>query len=192
LNKIRQVGRPQIADAKWLSSIGFSSPKATTLLGILKAIGLTDNSGRPTERWLAYRDNLNGKKALAVGVHEAYADLFSTYSDACNRSENELKSFFESRTSAGPDPIAKMVLTFRTLCAQSDFGETQAQQGSDNGSAALVSGDTESGQGAPFQIARGTSAGVTVNINIQLALPETTDETVYDNFFSAMKKHLLS
>lgn len=33
---------------------------------------------------------------------------------------------------------------------------------------------------------------VTLNINIQLTIPDTDDEKVYENFFKAMKKHLLS
>jgi hypothetical protein len=32
---------------------------------------------------------------------------------------------------------------------------------------------------------------VTLNINIQLTIPDTDDEKVYENFFKAMKKHLL-
>jgi len=33
---------------------------------------------------------------------------------------------------------------------------------------------------------------VSLNINIQLTIPETENEKVYENFFKAMKKHLLS
>ena len=33
---------------------------------------------------------------------------------------------------------------------------------------------------------------VTLNINVQLTIPDTDDEKVYENFFKAMKKHLLS
>ncbi len=33
---------------------------------------------------------------------------------------------------------------------------------------------------------------VVININIQLTVPETTDEEVYEKFFSAMKRNLLS
>jgi len=33
---------------------------------------------------------------------------------------------------------------------------------------------------------------VTININIQLQLPATEDVTIYDNLFSALKKHLFS
>ncbi len=41
-------------------------------------------------------------------------------------------------------------------------------------------------------ITRTLATGVTLNINIQLTVPDTTDEKVYDNFFAALKKHLLS
>ena len=36
------------------------------------------------------------------------------------------------------------------------------------------------------------ASNVTLNINIQLTIPETENETVYENFFKAMKKNLLS
>jgi len=32
---------------------------------------------------------------------------------------------------------------------------------------------------------------MTVNINVQLTLPETTDENLYDRFFAAFRKHLV-
>lgn len=45
---------------------------------------------------------------------------------------------------------------------------------------------------APIKIIQDLGKGITININIQLTLPETTDENVYDRLFSSMKKHLLS
>jgi hypothetical protein len=36
------------------------------------------------------------------------------------------------------------------------------------------------------------TAGSTINITIQLTLPETTDESVYEKSFAAMNKHLLA
>jgi hypothetical protein len=36
-----------------------------------------------------------------------------------------------------------------------------------------------------------TGGGVTININVQLTLPETKDEKVFDAFFSAMRRHLI-
>ena len=36
------------------------------------------------------------------------------------------------------------------------------------------------------------TTGMTVNINIQLQIPATDKAEIYDSFFAAMKKHLLS
>lgn len=42
------------------------------------------------------------------------------------------------------------------------------------------------------QLTRNLGNNVTLNINIQLTIPETENEKVYENFFEAMKRHLLS
>lgn len=42
------------------------------------------------------------------------------------------------------------------------------------------------------QITSNLGSSVTLNINIQLTIPETENEKVYESFFEAMKKHLLS
>lgn len=42
------------------------------------------------------------------------------------------------------------------------------------------------------QITSNLGSNVTLNINIQLTIPETENEKVYESFFEAMKKHLLS
>ena len=36
------------------------------------------------------------------------------------------------------------------------------------------------------------SPGVTVNINVQLTLPENADAKTFDQFFKAMREHLLN
>lgn len=42
------------------------------------------------------------------------------------------------------------------------------------------------------QITSDLNSNVVLNINIQLTIPETENEKVYESFFEAMKKHLLS
>ena len=37
-----------------------------------------------------------------------------------------------------------------------------------------------------------SSPQLILNVNIQLAVPETTDEDVYDKFFAALKRNLMS
>ena len=44
---------------------------------------------------------------------------------------------------------------------------------------------------APKEVGVTPPGGLTVNINLQLQLPATDDASVYDNLFSALRKHLL-
>jgi hypothetical protein len=39
--------------------------------------------------------------------------------------------------------------------------------------------------------ARTLGAGLTINVNVQLTLPETTDGSVYEKLFAATREHLL-
>jgi Family of unknown function (DUF5343) len=45
LDKIRTVGVPSKVGTPWLKTIGFTSSNDTSLIGVLKFIGLTDQSG---------------------------------------------------------------------------------------------------------------------------------------------------
>ena len=43
-----------------------------------------------------------------------------------------------------------------------------------------------------IQIGKTQRSGMTININIQLTLPEGSDSETFEAFFKAMNKHLLS
>ena len=47
LEKIRAVGVPQKVTVSWLKTIGFTSSNDKTLIGVIKFVGLTDQSGVP-------------------------------------------------------------------------------------------------------------------------------------------------
>jgi hypothetical protein len=180
LAKIREVGVPSTKVTRdWLRSIGFRSSNDPSLISVLRQIGFLDNSGLPTEVWKQYR-GANYKSVLGQAIPTGYAELYATYPDAHNRSGQELESFFSTHTSAGKQAVEKMVSTFKTLCQNADFGAAEAGVLAQPVARTSVVREPQG------------SAGVTININVELTLPETTDETVYDNFFKAMKKHLIA
>jgi len=186
-DKLTKTGIPQKATPKWLKGIGFTSSNDGTLLRILTFIGFTDSSGIPTDEWKQFRGS-HGKQVLARCIKTAYAELFSTYPTANDRSRSELESFFSIHSSAGKPTIGKTVSTFQKLCELADFDAT-----TDQGKAAATAeqAEDEADIGDLMTAASKSYKGFTVNINIQLTLPETTDAKAYDAFFSAMKKHLL-
>jgi hypothetical protein len=186
--RIQEVSKPETVDGKWLSSIGFTGSNDPRLVPVLKFIGFLDPSGKPTEKWLAYRDRNRAKQVLAEGIRDGYAGLFKIYPDANQRRDDELKNFFGARTGASARVIVLTTATFRSLCELADFrGATEEAVPEPSGTQV-----TEVDRLAQTRVtAQGLGGQITININVQLTLPDTTDETVYDRFFAALKKHLL-
>lgn len=187
LEKLREVGVPPKATQDWLKSIGFTSSNDRTLIPVLKQIGFVDSEGVPTKRWKAYRGK-DGPQVLADAIRTGYADLFATYPDAQTKPPADLDAFFKTHTDAGQQAIDKTVGTFRSLAGVADFSVAAgAAPAADEEAAPEVQGPTIASAPA---VAR--QQAVTVNINVQLVLPETTDEEVYRKFFAAMQEHLIS
>lgn len=121
---------------------------------------------------------------MASALKKAYADLFEIYRDACERDEKALKDFFTPTTDAGEQVVTRTVLTFKVLCSFADFkGVTSEEKGK---------GEEERGKAKGEEKGVQMPAGVTINLNIQLALPATEDAKVYENIFKALRDNLLA
>lgn len=193
LDKAQQVGKPDSVDKKWLTTVGLKGANDTTLLRVFKFIGFITSDGKPTDRWLAYRDRTKAREVLADGIREGYRELFQYYHDADRRNDEELKSFFSTRIPHGPAVISATITTFRNLCALADFSKAPDPAISGNGHEATpIAPQSQGTPDTAGTLVRGFGPGVTVNINIQLAVPETTDKTIYEAFFAALKKNLLA
>jgi hypothetical protein len=71
-DKIRTVGVPQKVTQAWLKTLGFTSSNDATLIGVLKFIGLIDQSGIPTTRWSSFRGATH-KVVLGEAIRQGYA-----------------------------------------------------------------------------------------------------------------------
>ena len=186
--KIQSVGKPSKVTVKYLESIGFKSKNDRYIIPILKALGFLDSSGTPTELWQHYRNKTEGPIILSQAVRAAYTGLFSTYPDANRKDDEALRNFFSSNSSVGDKTVALMVRTFKALCELADFEATTL---------ASISPPIQPGKPAPSAVHNAgasmpTSSGMTINVNIQLTLPETKDAAIYETIFTALKKHLLT
>jgi hypothetical protein len=156
------------------------------MLHILKFIGFADSSGAPTSLWSAYRGANHGQ-VLAGGIRDGYSAMFNTYGRAHELSKQDLSNFFSSKSTAGKQVISKTVTTFKALCELADFTEPSSAHLTQEREVYLQRVSTPT----MTEVVRQTDAGFTININIQLSLPETTDQSIYEKLFSAMKKYLL-
>jgi hypothetical protein len=194
LEHIQTAGVPsRKVTFQYVSSVGFKSTNDRAIITVLKAIGFLNKSGLATEVWRAYRNKSQSKRVLAAALRKAYPTLFATYPDANRKDTEALRNFFSSHSSVGEGALGYMVRTFKTMADMADFeslaepspeveveGEGQEQQ------------EEKGGAVVKHKVLSGTPNGMTVNINIQLQIPATDKADVYDSFFAAMKKHLLS
>jgi hypothetical protein len=192
--KIQTVGVPPKVTVKYIESLGFKSKNDRYIRGILKALGFVDSSGVPTKRWHNYRDTKLARGELAAAMREAYADLFSLYPDARRKDDEALRNFFTSNTTVGEGAVQMMVSTFKTLCRLGDFESSYAPGPEQPATVVPPAQLQPSDPATAVQLAEAatTSQGITVNLNIQLTLPETKDSSIYDTIFESLKKHLLS
>jgi hypothetical protein len=189
MEKIRSAGKPEKVTLKTIESLGFKSINDRALLPIIKGLGLVDGSGVPTARWSEFRSNY--KTALAAGIREHYAKLFALYPDAYQKDTEALNSFFSSHTSVAAGTLKFIISTFKALSSLADFtapgsttvGVSSAGASGEAGAPAIIT------QSKPIVSA---AAGWTVNINVQLTLPENADAKTFEQFFKAMKQHLLN
>jgi len=188
LQKIRAAGKPEKVTLKTIESLGFKSVNDRPLLPIIKALGLVDGSGVPTARWSEFRSNQNAR--LLQGSREHYAKLFALYPDAYQKDTEALNSFFSSHTSVSAGTLKFIISTFKTLCSLADFSKESTP-------IAVTSPAIAAQLGAPAIVAHSqpivsAGPGLTVNINVQLTLPENADATTFEQFFKAMRQHLLN
>jgi hypothetical protein len=192
--KIQSTGRPSKVTIKYIESLGFKSKSDRYLIGLLKSLGFTDSSGEPKDRWQAYRDKKQSKTELAAAIHETYSGLFSMYPDAHRKDDEALRNFFTSSTSVGEGAVGMMVSTFKALCQLADFESAYTPSPTLPTMPAVDAKPqaVETPTAMELTESTTTSQGITVNLNIQLTLPETKDSSVYDSIFESLKKHLLS
>ena len=191
LDHVQTAKVPTKVTYNYLEAAGFKSKNDRPLITIMKFIGFLDSSGATTVVWRSYRDPKRSKAVLAEAIRAGYSDLFAMYEDAFGKDNETLRSYFSSKTDVGKSTIDYIVLTFKTLCKYSDFEVTPVIAPTPKLSVPLSSPDEITPE-VKVTHTPTLTAGLTVNINVQLTLPATDDETVYDKLFSSLKNNLLS
>lgn len=194
LEKIPKTGVPtKEVDEKWLLAQGFTGANDKGLLSILKFLGLVDSKKEPTDAWTKVRNNM--QQELAGILLEKYGDLFSMYPTAPSVSADDLENFFRQTTTKSIVTVKRMVKNFQTLAVIANLNSRVNGSEVEEEREASPSVNTQSLATADPSVSRPLgsyqSQGLTVNLNIQLTLPESTNADLLEQLFSSMHKHLL-
>ena len=198
MNSILGARAPERFTNKFLEDLGYKSSNDRLILGVLKSLGLLNDTGEPTQRYYDFLDQTQSKKVIATGIQEAYEDLFNLKRDAQNMSQEEVKNKLKTLTqgSKGDKVIDSMARTFKTLCDYADWSEIPINSQVNSTSASKNNDISEKPdyvvQNSPKSVeSKPISNQLGLHYNIQIHLPETTNMAVYDAIFKSIKKHLM-
>jgi hypothetical protein len=181
---IQAAQAPARFTQKFLESLGFPNANDRQTINVLKSLGFLDDTGVPTRRYHEYLDQSQSGVILADGVREAYADLFRVNKSANDMStadvKNKMKTLSEGQFT--DRVLTQMSGTFSALTKLADF----AKAGERFENSAVAEDPEVQQQSAPTP--RATLNGLVYNINIHL--PESRDQAVYDALFRSLKEHL--
>ena len=187
INAVLTAKAPERFTYKFLEDLGFKSSNDRLYINLFKALGLLDESGAPTERYYRFLDQGIYKEVLAEGIMEAYEDLFNINVNAQTLSTDEVKNKLKTLTQGQKNEkvISLMAMTFSALCAVADWNVKEKKN--------KIQGESKKQELKPVEekiITSSKKEKLELHYDIQIHLPETRDEAVYDAIFSSMKKHL--
>lgn len=188
INSVVSARAPERFNNKFLENLNFKSSNDRLYIGVFKALGLIDESGVPTSRYFEFIDQTQTGKILAIGIQEAYEDLFNLRKDAQNLTVDEVKNKLKTLTQGQKteNVLGLMANTFKALCDEADWVE----QAPKRLEAPQPQVEDKTVQSMPIQEIQ-TKKELDLHYNIQIHLPETTNMAVYDAIFQSLKKHLM-
>jgi uncharacterized protein DUF5343 len=199
LTAIQSAQAPPKFNRTFLENLGFTSSGDRLVINMLKAVGLLSSDGTPTDRYFHFLDQTQAQQVLAEGIREAYSDLFQLNRDAQDMPKAELKGKIKTLTQGkvSDNVVEKMAITFQGLVKHADFNTPVPVNGDERGNRpADSSGDDGEDDKGHLQDPSGPHdvrgalpiAGLVYTINLQL--PESRDQAVYDALFKSLRAHL--
>jgi len=182
---------PEKFTQKFLYDLGFTGVNDRPFINVLKSLGFIDESGVPTQRYYDYLDEENSKSVLAIGIREAYGDLFAVNQKAYEITHEQVKGKLKSllQGKKGSVVLRKMAATFVTLCSLADFSgipKTMEKKKADTTPKQEKVIIKESSK-----LKADVSKELSLKYSINIELPNTRDQLVYDAIFRSIRENLL-
>lgn len=189
---------PERFSVKFLENLGFTSTNDRLFIGILKDLGFLNRDGTPQQRYFDFLDRSRSKQILADGIREAYADLFAINTKANEFSiqdaKNKLRTLYSGKKT--DLVIGNIAKTFRALCDVADFSgpaSIRQERPQTEGTEVEAPAERETLARHSPEDSIATSGKIKVSglqYHINIVLPETRDQAVFDAIFKSLRDHL--
>ncbi|MBP7556118.1 MAG: DUF5343 domain-containing protein [Chitinophagaceae bacterium] len=193
---IQEAQAPERFTVKFLEGLEFASTNDRTFIGILKELGFLDANNAPTKRYYEFLDKDVAAGVLADGIKEMFSDLFAIRKDAQKMTQtevyNKLRTLYAGKGKT--DNLIKLIATnFVSLCKLADFEKSRMEKSETDGEYKLS--DEKANQKEHLEESNRTEKNKKINIDglqyhINIILPDTKDQAVYDAIFKSLRDHL--
>jgi len=201
-NSLITAQAPETFTLKFLQSLEFKSTNDRLFIGVLKGLGFLDEAGKPTNRYYDFLDQSQSKKVLAEAIKETYSDLFAVNKEANKLDVMEIKNKFRTLTQGknSDHVLSLMANTFKALVdyAQWDNLESKIKDKENNTrkvneSITVPEKNTINGNNNEQKLNSNFLNGMAqsqFHYDINIHLPESRDQAVYDALFKSLKEYL--
>lgn len=187
LEKIQQASVPQRVTVDFIQTVlNIKGGTGSALVPFLKKIGFVSSEGTPTEFYKSFRNPSVGKKVMADAIKTSYVDLGNVNEYFYSLSDEELKALIIQVTGQKKeDSTVKLVFsTLKNLINFADFSQDETTE--------LPAIQKELGADSEhFSIGHKESVGLNLSYTINLNLPATNDQSVFNAIFKSLKENLL-
>jgi hypothetical protein len=187
---------PDRFSQKFLESLEFKSTNDRLFIGILKELGFLDADGVPKQRYYEFLDRSRSAKIVAEGIREAYSDLFAVNKQAQSLSREDVKNKLRTlyQGTKKENIIERIAATFSALCDYADFEgvpvdfQKKEEEKDDKTDERKKKSEEETQrQGTPPS---GAVSLDSLQYHINIVLPDSRDQAVYDAIFKSLRDHL--
>lgn len=192
LDAAQHAAVPESFSYEFLRDLGFTSSNDRSIIKVLKYLGMLDASGRPQKSYRDFVDHTKTKSVLAQRLKAAYDDLYVSHKKAHEKSVEDLKGWFRSKTGKGDAVAYKMAQTFKGLASYADFKSEPTETAShpeakpeNTSGSEMPPPEANGGNGS-----NGFGGGLGLVYRLEIHLPDTQNIETYRAIFKAMKEEL--
>lgn len=161
----------------------------TAIIPFMKKIGFVASDGSPTDIYKKYRHKPTAGQAVADAIAHGYKALAEVNEDFYNLSDKDTLALIISVTGAEAESSAAKLTasSLKQLKGLAKFDATASV--ADDVS---VTGDDEKDEGEGVNRRDIGTIGMNLAYTINLNLPATSDQAVFNAIFRSLREHLLS
>jgi Family of unknown function (DUF5343) len=190
LERIKAAATPPRVTGDFVSTIlRIKGGAGAVIPSFLKKIGFVASDGTPTELYKRFRNGTNGGAAVAEAIKYGYRELSQANEYFYKLPDKALQDLILQVTGA-PAGSSVARLTFATLKHLKSFADFDPDADAMDMASASAALPAQQVERPPAHRADGV--GLNLSYTINLNLPATSDQAVFNAIFRSLKEHLLS